>query len=349
MASVVVSILHYKFNPTCLSGSGPNYILSSITQGLASLFALLFVIVFFICQSTGRFSTLPHIIKEPLVQILLYLFVFTIILPLVIIKIGSTHMLINFAIFFASLCLSYVIALIFYAKEKVIDFGFSNILNKLGSLKFPEDNNKLYNFTEEIKDIGVKYLVKNHQEKVITLLNRIRPQLLNISPNTDISDLINLTVDINIFTSSCNNKNIPVFEGSSRTIISFLMFIGIPTSTYPQCSSITTSLKKCLENLTKCKSKEQYELKYYELFIRRLLLAYKSIRFPVGQKKDAWTTIKKEHIEEYLVSLFHEKIIDKETYIKNLPLASKTILKKEKREKFEKFMMNLIPSDETRE
>jgi len=102
-----------------------NYILSSITQGLAALVALLFVIFFFLCQSTGRVSMLSQVLK-PDGYFLLSIFMISIMLPLIIIKIGYTIFLVNLSISMCFFCLLSLFPFVIVVNEITKGYGISN-------------------------------------------------------------------------------------------------------------------------------------------------------------------------------------------------------------------------------
>jgi len=132
--------------PICLfSGSvdanNANYILSSISQGFASLLALLFVIIFFLCQSTERVSMLEQILK-PDGYLLLFIFIVTIIFPLIVLKIGVNDVLICVAIILAAFCLLALYPFLRSVNNSIKELGIISSISKIPSLN-KEYRNKL--------------------------------------------------------------------------------------------------------------------------------------------------------------------------------------------------------------
>lgn len=175
IALIVFLILQFAFK-SAVSTTNANYILSSITQGLASLVALLFVIIFFLCQSTGRVSMLSQVLK-PDGYFLLGIFVISIIFPLIIMKIGYTkylNILVNISISLATFCLFSLFPFINSVKQAMKNFGITHNLSKLPTLNI-EYQHKL-KAEEIIDDLLVfepKEIVESTPDKIVHILVQI--------------------------------------------------------------------------------------------------------------------------------------------------------------------------------
>jgi len=161
--SVLPSLLLFSFLQFALKNfvilDNANYILSSISQGLASLIALLFVIVFFLCQSTGRVSILKQILK-PDGYFLLFVFILSIIFPLIILRYGIKELLVNISISMAFLCLALLFPFIISVNKIMINFGIQNIIAEIGSLRFPLDSKKYRLLIDDLNAIGIREVIK---------------------------------------------------------------------------------------------------------------------------------------------------------------------------------------------
>lgn len=168
---ILFFVLHFIFTDF-VGRTNSNYILSSITQGLASLVALLFVIIFFLCQSTGRVSMLSQVLK-PDGYLLLGTFVVSIIFPLIILKVGYTHFLINLSISMCAFCLASLFPFIISVNETTKKFGICNIIVKLESTELPRDNIKYGELIDDLKNIDAKQIIKLTSHELIGALIKI--------------------------------------------------------------------------------------------------------------------------------------------------------------------------------
>jgi len=134
------------------------YILSSIAQGLASLMALLFVIIFFLCQSTGRVSILSQILN-PDGYILLGTFFVSILFPLVVMRIDYIGSLVDVSIGLATLCFVMLFPFINTMNNKIKEFGIRNYLVEIDGLRADSHKRRFNEIFEDLKRIPAKEIV----------------------------------------------------------------------------------------------------------------------------------------------------------------------------------------------
>ncbi len=134
------------------------YILSSIAQGLASLMALLFVIIFFLCQSTGRVSILSQILN-PDGYILLGVFLISILFPLIVMKISNVGILVDVSVGLATLCFVMLFPFINTINSKVKDFGIRNYLVEIDGLRSDYHKRRFNEIFEDLKRIPAQEIV----------------------------------------------------------------------------------------------------------------------------------------------------------------------------------------------
>lgn len=166
-----------------VSNINANYILSSITQGLASLVALLFVIIFFLCQSTGRVSVLDRVLK-PDGYVLLGIFVGAIMFPLIVMKIGPTDVLVNISISWAAFSIISLFPFIMAVNDRMKEFGIRNILANLEINRSSESRLKYTELIDDLLEISPKEILKLETDTTIKSLitelhNAIESGLIN--------------------------------------------------------------------------------------------------------------------------------------------------------------------------
>jgi hypothetical protein len=134
------------------------YVLSSIAQGLASLMALLFVIVFFLCQSTGSVSILSQILN-PDGYIFLGVFLLSILFPLFALRIVYIEVLADISIGLATLCFFMLFPFINTVNSKVKDSGIRNYLVEIDGLKPDYHKRRFSEIFEDLKGIPTQEIV----------------------------------------------------------------------------------------------------------------------------------------------------------------------------------------------
>jgi hypothetical protein len=193
VAAIVFTIL--QAGSYCiLSNLRGEYILSSITQGFASLLALVFVIVFFICQSTGRFSTLSQILN-PIGNLLIITFIGVILFPLIALKFTESiyfNILINISISSAFLCFFLLWIFVIEINVKLRHYGIRYILPKLKRLKLPEEKEKYMELITDVKEIGPQAIFEFYSGSptlfILDLSHLMREQ--------DDSDILDITLQV---------------------------------------------------------------------------------------------------------------------------------------------------------
>lgn len=156
-----VLILPYNFEL-----NNARYILSSIAQGLASLLALLFVIIFFLCQTIKRISILSRILN-PDGYILLTSFIVSIMLPLLMLKMEIYGIWIEISIALVLFCLLSLIPLTNRVNLILKQFGISNTIFELMTLEFPQDNIRYMELMNDLMEVGIQDIVKLEPQFVL--------------------------------------------------------------------------------------------------------------------------------------------------------------------------------------
>ncbi len=204
LIAIIVGGIVY-FLPTTVDINNRKYILSSIAQGFASLFALLFVIMFFLCQSTDRVSMLEQILK-PDGYLLLSVFVVTILFPLVVLKIGIYDILISISITVAALCL---FALYPFLKS------VNNSLKQLGVISN----------ISKIPSLNVDYRKKLETQKILDdLLVFSAKEIVEVSPDEIISifaDMLSSGIREEFYTIHVRREYVTML--SELSVFSFIL------------------------------------------------------------------------------------------------------------------------------
>jgi len=149
-----------------IDDTNANYILSSIAQGLASLVALLFVIIFFICQAVNDplvFSSLLN----PDGFFLLSIYIVTILFSIINIQIDNFDFLLNICISMSAFSLLSLFPFILVVKNLTKKFWVRNAIANLGIPKFPQENFKYGEFLSKLSRIGARDIVKMQPEIII--------------------------------------------------------------------------------------------------------------------------------------------------------------------------------------
>lgn len=190
-----------------ISNNNANYILSSITQGLASLVALLFVIMFFLCQSTGKVSMLSLILKDS-GYFLLSIFIISIMLPLITIKIGYTVFLVDLSISMCFFCLLSLFPFVSVVNEITKGYGISEIIAELEGVELPKDNIKYRGFIDDLRKVGPEDIIKLVPHESIDSLIKILNRSINSKTNF-INEVFSMRMLANIGMAS-------LIEGGSK-------------------------------------------------------------------------------------------------------------------------------------
>lgn len=101
--TLVVFLILYYFHPE-ESPDNARYILSAISQGLAAILALVFTITLVVAQMTRRYTTMDKIIFRLETKLLMSLFGFGIIAPLLVLYLGSWRWGVILSVVIASFC-----------------------------------------------------------------------------------------------------------------------------------------------------------------------------------------------------------------------------------------------------
>jgi len=302
-----------------VSNTNANYILSSITQGLASLVALLFVIIFFLCQSTGRVSMLSQVLK-PDGYFLLGIFVVSIIFPLIILKVGYTHFLINLSISMCAFCLTSLFPFIISVNEITKKFGIRNILANLEINK--STKNKYIELIDDLLDITPKEILNLESDSTVTLLideidSAIRRNLIS----ADKKEVV-MTMLSQIGNLCLKERNIECFDMVKEKVGTYLKAncpkTGIDHYGNKREELCNLYLRGLSELLSCVKSNEEcyreIRLSISEILMDPLLLIFDYLE----NGKNGTLKKNQEKLEESMLSFSKEGKISAEEYMKAL-------------------------------
>jgi len=139
-AVVVISLTsHYE-----IQDSGPlNYILSSISQGLAVIFALVFTVTLVATQILSKYSVrATSLIFSSWTVLLMFIFAGGIIGPLVAMK-WQSELLLDLSIIWAGVCIFLLIPYFFYLKERLSpEWHIKSLLEKVNPIYIEQSESK---------------------------------------------------------------------------------------------------------------------------------------------------------------------------------------------------------------
>lgn len=164
--ALILSLISWVLSYNNISKINTPYILSSIAQGFASLMALLFVIIFFLCQSTNRVSMLDQILK-PDGYFLLGVFILTVLFPLFILKTVPNEFLIDFSIFLALFCLISLFPFVGSINRNFKRFGIINILSEMINLKHQQNKIRYQEVFEDLMEISSEQIVRLESNEIV--------------------------------------------------------------------------------------------------------------------------------------------------------------------------------------
>jgi len=179
------------------------YILSSIAQGLASLMALLFVIIFFLCQSTRRASILSRILK-PDGYFLLCIYILSIMVSLLLLQTSPKNLLevkIASMIFLSGFCLLALFPFVEFINKMVKELGIHDIIADLATLNFPEQNFKFGESIDDLDKIGPQDICSLCSDTIVETLVKELFKILNKNLSANEISIIALQKSVKLMIS----------------------------------------------------------------------------------------------------------------------------------------------------
>jgi len=164
---VVVLILYYLYPNT--GQDNARYILSAISQGLAAILALVFTITLVVAQMTRKYTAMDKIIFRHETIILMIIFGFGVIIPLLVLKISFWKWGVNLSIAFAVFC---VFSLIPFLKgvNGVLKYEFGvNTLYKEIMVAIESENKESVDIGE-LTEIGERAVTEASENTVVTII-----------------------------------------------------------------------------------------------------------------------------------------------------------------------------------
>jgi hypothetical protein len=168
---VVFSILYYVHPNECPEDA--RYILSAISQGLAAILALVFTITLVVSQMTRRYTAMDKMIFRHETIILMIVFGFGVVTPLLVLKFGLCRLGISLSIAVAVFC---VFSLLPFLKgvNGVLkyDIGIVNLDEEIIEAIELGYKPRAINKIRELNEIG-ESAVRESREDVISFISRV--------------------------------------------------------------------------------------------------------------------------------------------------------------------------------
>jgi len=300
------------FSNTVIFRTDSNYIFSSIAQGLASLIALVFVIVFFLCQITNRFSLLSEILLNA-GYYLLSLFIFTIIFSLGMIKIGGNQISVNFCISLTLLALLYLFPFMNYIMKKLAGFGINaRILEMIANEQVQRDKQMDY-LLDDLLKFGYEEIVNQVPEETAKLLiRRLETKIKDKDILTDKKkDYLGILIKLGFLYFKKYNKKENFKIVINDTICNLIINNWRPGRSREIYNVALDSLYEALM-ITKKHKIEEYDI---DLIAAKFLLETLFLIFSKLEREEhSLVTKNRELLESYINKILSEKIISNEAF-----------------------------------
>ena len=186
LISYIISSIFPPFNDGIL------YLLSSISQALAAIFALVFTIIIMVASISKNYSAIDKFFNKE-TQILMIIFVIGIILPLFLLMLDINilsyisgqiyNVVLSVSIGLAAFCIAAIIPLLKnYNKIVKFDIGVYNLTDKLNEATKLENYPRAESTIYDLKDIGLN-AIKEKNEKPFFIITNIISSYIQIGLN----------------------------------------------------------------------------------------------------------------------------------------------------------------------
>lgn len=186
LISYFISSIFPPFNDGIL------YLLSSISQALAAIFALVFTIIIMVASMSKNYSAIDKFFNKK-TQILMIIFVIGIILPLFLLKFDINtlsyirgqiyNVVLSVSIGLAAFCIAAIIPLLRNYNEIVkFDIGVYNLTDKLNEATKLENYPRAESTIYDLKDIGLD-AIKEKNEKPLLIITNVISNYIQIGLN----------------------------------------------------------------------------------------------------------------------------------------------------------------------
>lgn len=209
-ASCFVSSIFPPFNDGIL------YLLSSISQALAAIFALVFTIIIMVTSMSKNYSAMDKFFNKD-TQILMIIFVIGIILPLFLLKFDINtlnsimrqiyNVVLSVSIGLAAFCIVAIIPLLKNYNEIVkFDIGVYDLTDKLDEATKLENYPRAESAIYDLKDIGLD-AIKEKNEKPLFIITNVISNFIQIGLSRNGGILPLFSPDVAIFALSEMGKS----------------------------------------------------------------------------------------------------------------------------------------------
>ena len=209
-ASYFISSIFPPFNDGIL------YLLSSISQALAAIFALVFTIITMVASMSKNYSALDKFFNKN-TQILMIIFVIGIILPLFLLKFDINtlnyiwgqiyNVALSVSIGLAAFCIAAIIPLLRnYNKIIKFDIGVYNLTDKLNEATKLENYPRAESAIYDLKDIGLD-AIKEKNEKPLFIITTVISNFIQIGLSRNGGSLPLFSPDVAILALSEMGKS----------------------------------------------------------------------------------------------------------------------------------------------
>ena len=198
------------------SNDGILYLLSSISQALAAIFALVFTIIIMVASMSKNYSAMDKLFNKN-TQILMIIFVIGIILPLFLLKFDINtlnsirgqiyNVVLSVSIGLAAFCIAAIIPLLRnYNGIVKFDIGVYNLTDKLNEATKLENYPRAESAIYDLKDIGLD-AIKEKNEKPLFIITNVISNFIQIGLSRNGGILPLFSPRIAIFALSEMGKN----------------------------------------------------------------------------------------------------------------------------------------------
>ncbi len=335
------AMLNFVLKNMLLLSIDANYILSSIAQGLASVIALLFVIIFFICQVTNRISMFWRLLN-PDGFMLLSIFMITIIISLIGIKMGSDSFIVNLSIAMAAFCLFSLIPFVITVRNLSTIYWIRHKIAELNFPKHPLNVKMCEEFLDELSSIGAKEIVGLEIENnIYSILNFITRTLYSETNFSNKVIAMELVVELGVYAMT-KKGYVGLLKYTVDKVGAFFSDNTIPIS--PQrkvgfqiaCGGISTILSRL-------KLKGRLDDETMKFFAKKIIIALIALFNKLKVAGNGKTKENQKKLEEIVKAYIRRDLI----FVKDFEISlneaiGQTEIAKEVKEEFKTYLKNLL-------
>ncbi len=165
--SIAVGVLSYYLRLP-LKNDGILYLLSTTSQALAAIFALVFTVTLVAAQIAQKYNAIDKFFNRK-THILMTMYVIGVILPILLLKIDSAYEFYNFlvslSIGLAAFCIAAIIPYLKNCNDIIkFEIGVSNLIDELEESTISEKYPKAHTIVEKLREIGENAIQEEIEE-----------------------------------------------------------------------------------------------------------------------------------------------------------------------------------------